>query len=417
MGATQQHGNQKAWKSATITVLDAAKDRVEQVRKAVEGLELREKDKLAAMLAERRRQELREAAAEERRQKEARRRAEEELKRMQAAELKARKEEAEQAKKDASSALKAATANFHKATQQEADNKEKAEAHKQMNDASQAVGNAVSKCQLECRMKFSVMMVCEKRLKMRENRPQQEFFVDEVHEALEKEWTVVNAAREELQGWVKQGEAVRVQIEHVSMMLTTGNSRDNVARRLRHSTSLPSLAQRASESPSTQDLLDKSRELVERAKLISHASKEAIERTSEECDASTAAVTACFGRRKAETDFLRKSLDQQRKSAKATLLDAERRISLLKMRMRKISESPRSREQTQEQLTAAEALLAELKGQKQVLEADYRLKTSSFNIDKSCTTLTKVRAGTHASKLEPVTLTASQSSPALAKTA
>jgi len=412
-----QHESQKAWKSATMTVLDAAQDRVEQVRKAVEGLELREKDKIAAMLAERRRQELREAAAEERRQREARRRAEEELKRMQAAELKARREEAEQAKRDAGAALKAATAQFHRATQAEFDTKEKNEAHKQMNDACQAVGNAVSKCHINCKMKFSVLMVCEKRLKMRETRPQQEAFVDEVHEALEKEWSVVNEAREELQRWAKQGETIRAQLEHVQMMMTTENSRGNVARRLKGSTSLPSLAQRASEAPSTQDLLGKSRELVEMAKMVTYGSNEAIERTTQECEAASAAVTACFSRRKAETDTLRKSLDQQRKSAKATLLDAERRISLLKMRMRKISESPRSREQTQEQLQAAEALLEDLKGQKLLLEADYRLKTSSFNVDKSCLTLTKVRAGTHASKLEPVTLTTVQSSPELSKTA
>jgi len=408
-----QPENQKAWKSHAITVLDQAKDRVETVKKAVQQLEQRELDAIAKMLEERRRQAAAEAAAAERREREARRRAEEALKRQQAAELKARREEAEAAKRDASDALKAATAAFHSAGQAEADAKEKNEAIKCMQDAKVKVGNAVSKCQLECRMKFGTLMVTEKRLKMREQRPKQELFTDPVHEALEKEWQALVAARESLTRWVKEGEVVKAELDHCQTLLVTAPSRENVARRLLKSASLPSLARAAQEAPGTQECLMKSRELVQKAIAIAEEAHETILRTTEECDRANEHVVACFHQRKAETDDLRKTLDLQRKEAKATMLDAEKRISLLKMRQIRVVESPRSRETTKDHVKRAEGLLDDLKGQKVRLDMNYRLKMHALKIDKSCSTLTKVKAGIQVSKLDPVILTTVQSSPAL----
>lgn len=411
----EQPESQKAWAQATVEKVEHIKERTQNVHKALQELEQKEAERVAAQLAERQRQEALAAAAEERRKREALQRAEEERRRQQAELMRLRREEMEAAKRDASAAVKAATANFHRQTHLEAEGKEKASRMQAMNDAVQKVGNAVSKCQHECRMKFSAVKVCEMRLALRENKPQEELFRDDVHEALEKELQVLTAAREELQTWAKSGEQVKVEIEETQMLLLTGNSRENVARRLQRGSSLPSLVGPPN-APTTEELIKTSYELVEKALRISQSSYEALQRAITECDQATARVTASFDRRTAQTEELKKSLEFQKKHATATIHTAERRLAMLKMRAHKTPETPRSSEATQEQMQAVEDLLADLKSGKKHLEQDYRNKTSSYKVDKSCRGLTKVKAGTHVSRMNLAPLQYTQSSPTLSTT-
>merc|ERR1719330_1616985 len=107
---------------------------------------------------------------------------------MLAAELQARRDELAQMKADEKSAVKAATAKFNQKTEMDRQAKEMALQMKAMSNVIQQVGLTSSKCLHEGRMKFSATKVCEMRLSMRETRPQQEAFRDEVDEALEKEF-------------------------------------------------------------------------------------------------------------------------------------------------------------------------------------------------------------------------------------
>lgn len=407
-------GNHKAWAEAAKGLINDGKKSAEEVRKAVQVLEALEANRIAAQIVERRRQAALAAAAEERRKREAQRRLEEEIKRQQAADLKARHQEAEAGKRAEHAALKAATANFHRAIQSENDYREKWKQIVAMRDAAKHLGNANVHGAHSAKMKFGIMMVCEMRLKMRDEKPQEESFRDAVHEALQAEWQTLNKSREELMDWARQGEECRNEMLRVEALLITGPSRENVKARQERVPSLPALATTSLlAAPSTEELLAQTYELVARAHKLTEAAEECIFRTEDECSAAAAHTSACLDKRKNETDVVRRNMDKVRKEAKATVTDAQKRISLLKMRAHKTPETPRSAADTHVQLSAAGDLIMQLQAGRRRIDADYRLKTSSFRIDKSCRELTKIRAGTHVSCISPVNLGGSQSSPNL----
>jgi len=418
----------KAWLKATRAIVKDSKDTVKKVRESVESLEKREADRIAAEIAERRRQAALAAAAEERRKQEALRRAEEELRASRAAELKARRQEAAAAKHGEFLALKEATRNFHKAIQNENDYKEKWRNIVAMRDASKYLGNAVCHCRHASRMKFSVMMVCEMRLKLREEKPEEESFRDHVHDALESEWQVLRRAREELMDWATQGEDCRSEMQYCEATLITGNSRENVKARQERCPSLPPLAAKSlEETPSVEQLLARAAVLVGKAHELIEKSEEALLRTAAACAAASADTTAAIDKRKSETERIRKNLGLAKKEIKATLSDAEKRVSLLRMRSEKEhkeaalkpkhhrDKATERAHETVSKIGDASLLLVQLQADKKRIDDDFRLKTASYRIDKSCRELTKVRAGSHVSALHPLppSLSQSQSSPNL----
>lgn len=393
-----QPEDQKAWSQATLAKVDHVKSRQEQIRKALAELEGKEQERIAVQIAERQRLAASAAALERKKARDAMLKAEEERKRLLVAEMKAVREEVEKSKHHEKAAIKAATAQFLLKTQLDTEAREKIAAMKAMSDAVQKVGLAASRCQHESRMKFSAVKVCEMRLEMRESRPTQEAWRDEVDEALEKELQVLNAAREELHQCARSGEQVKVEISEVQALLTTGTSRDNVTKRLQKSSSLPALVATMTPAPSFQDLLARGASLVEKADRVDATCQSALQRTHEDCGKATARVANCFAQRSSATGVLKANLEHHKKEVSANISQAEKRVQMLKLRAHRTPETPRSAEATQQQIQDVEALISELREGKRHLEDDYRNKTSSFKVDKSCMGLTKVKAGSHVGK-------------------
>jgi len=394
----------KAWQNATLAKVDHVKGRADQVRQALADLEQREQDRIAAQIAEHQRQQAREEALQRKKQREALLRAEEERKKMLAAELQLHRGALDKMKADEKCALKAATARFQQKTEMDARARELSLQMKAMDNAVQQVGLTSSQCMHEGRMKFSSLKVCEMRLAMRAERPAAEAFKDEVDEALEKEHQTLTKAREDLSNYAKQGEQVRVEIQEVQSLLTTGPSRENVKSRLNKSSSLPLLVGNLSSAPSHEESLRRGVSLVERALDIDAKANGVLVRMMEECDKAAAHVTSCFQQRSSQTGDLKSKLEHHKKQCTATIKQAEQRLQMLKMRAHKTPETPRSAEATQEQMRQVEELIKDLREGKRNLEEDFRMKTSSFKVDRSCINLTKVKAGSHVGGKTKVTV-------------
>jgi len=402
--STPKSDDGKAWHESTLAKVDHVKSRAEQVQQALRDLEAKERERIAAQVAERERQKEREEAAARKKQRDAFLRAEEERKRLLGEELKHHQEILAKSKADERCALKAATAKFLQKTEQDNKAREIAMTMRSMDNAVQQVGLTASHCMHEGRMKFSALKVCEMRLSMRETRPQQEAFRDEVDEALGKEHLTLTQAREELRQCADQGEQVRNEIVEVQSLLTTGNSRENVKNRLTKSSSLPTLAASAACAPSQDQLLARGRSLVEKALAIDEKANSILENTREDCDKAAAATATCFQQRSVQTGNLKSRLEHHKKQATATIKQAEHRLQMLKMRSYKTPETPRSAEATAEQMRQVEELIRELREGKRNLEEDYRLKTSSFKVDRSCINLTKIKAGSHVGSKTKITV-------------
>jgi len=390
--------NFKAWNEATVGHLRQAKDGTEKVSQSVVRLEHTVDDRFEAQRAERERQRQLALAAEARRKREAARRAAEELKRQQAADLKARHEEMEAMKSDARSALKAATAMFNQQCQVDAFIREKEYQMKSVNDALQKLGNCVSKCQHACRMKYSVMKVCEMRLAKRDERPNEEHFRDRADDALLKELAIVNKAREDLTAITKAGEQVKAEMEETIHLITTDRSRENVTRRLHKSASLPLLAAPVTAAPTMQELVRKTYTLVARALDISARGEETMLRTSAECQRASQASDACLDRRTSETRAFQVDLSSHKLEAHQMIHDAEKKVSLLQMKLKRVYETPDQVEATRDQVKSCETYISELRRGERCVLQDWQRKTHAWKIDKSCRQLTKVRAGTFVSK-------------------
>jgi len=402
--ATPKSDDGKAWHENTIAKVDHVKSRAEQVQQALRDLEVKEQERIAIQAAERERQKEREEAAERKRKRDAFLRAEEERKRLLAEEMGHHQAILAKSKADERCALKAATAKFLQKTEQDAKAREMKITMRSMDNAVEQVGLTASQCMHEGRMKFSALKVCEMRLSMRETRPQSEAFRDPVDEALEKEHLALTQAREELRQCAEQGEQVRTEIAEVQSLLITGNSRDNVKNRLTKSSSLPALAASAGCAPSQDQLLARGRSLVEKALELDEKGNAALERTKENCGQAAGGTATCFQQRSFQTGELKSRLQIHKKQATATIKQAEHRLQMLKMRSYKTPETPRSSEATAEQMRQVEELIRELREGKRNLEEDYRLKTSSFKVDRSCINLTKIKAGSHVGSKTKITV-------------
>jgi len=379
------------WSQATDSKVDDVKQRQKEVRQKLKDLEEKEQERIAAQLVARQREEARRAAEEVRLKREAAQRAEEERKRLAGEELKKHQELLAKSKDAEKDALKAATAAFTMKAQLDAEAREKAYIMKFLSDVLQQVGLTASKCQHECRMKFSVVKVCEMRLAKRLERPPEEAFTDEVDEALETEMAVLNKARGELQQLAEEAFQIQREIRDVQSLVITGVSRENVRTRLSKSASLPNVV--AHLSPiDTKDLLRKGKELIARGQDVDARGITALEQTTENCEKATLRVRSCFHKRSGETEELKKKLEHHKKQVTATISQAERRFQMLAMRSHRITGAD---EQTEQEMQEVKDMIQELRNGKRTLEEDYRKKTSSFKVDKSCMGLTKIRAGSH----------------------
>lgn len=402
--ATPKSDDGKAWHENTLAKVDHVKSRAEQVQQALRDLEKKEQERIATQLAERERQKEREEAADRKRKRDAFLRAEEERKRLLGEELKHHQEILAKGKADERCALKAATAKFLQKTEQDNKAREVSQTMRAMDNAKEQVGLTANECMHMGRMKFSALKVCEMRLSMRETRPQQEAFRDEVDEALEKEHLTLTQAREELRQLAEEGHQVRTEIVEVQSLLTTGHSRENVKNRLSKSSSLPTLCANAAGAPSQDTLLARGRSLVEKALALDDKANAVLERNMEDCGKAAAATSTCFQQRSVQTGELKSRLEHHKKQATATIKQAEHRLQMLKMRSYKTPETPRSSEATAEQMGQVEELIRELRQGKRNLEEDYRLKTSSFKVDRSCINLTKIKAGSHVGSKTKITV-------------
>merc|ERR1711957_1146047 len=149
---------------ATVSKVDDVKARQKEVRQKLKELEEKEQERIAAQLLARQREEARRAAEESRLKREAAQRAEEERKRLAHEELRKHQDLLAKSKNDEKDALKAATAAFNQKAEMDAQAREKTNTMKALSDVLQLVGLTASKCQHECRMKFSIVKVCEMRL-------------------------------------------------------------------------------------------------------------------------------------------------------------------------------------------------------------------------------------------------------------
>jgi len=383
---------QKEWMSATVATLDQTKDRAKRVLEALRGLEQKEAERLEAQLVERRRQELIAEAVEKRRKAAAEAARCKRQREKQAEELRHQQEALGRSKKAESAALKAATANFKQQRQAEDDAKEKERVMLDLNVTSQKVLSGVLECQHTISKLWGVMMLCEKRHKLREGRPLAELFKDSVDQALQQEWQTLTTSRVELNVLATRGEVIRSRLEMLHVQLNSEQSRDNAMHTLMKSNSLPVLASgQQPQATSHKDVIKRALLLIEDAAELPRQSFEAVSKANSQCDLATAEVHSTLDRRKAEVGELIGGLQDQKADAEKTIGDAEKRI--VKLRRRALNSTG-----ADDQLSSAELLLADLKSLKQGLEADLRNKCCALKIDESCRQLTKVKSGGHVTK-------------------
>jgi len=387
---------QKEWFSSTVATLDHTKDRAKQVMDALKALEKQEADRLAARQAERRRLE---AEAEAKRHREREQMVADRDKRFQevkAEELRQQQENLNRSKRQEAAALKAATASFLKEKATRQDSKEKERVMSALSDTSQKILNGVLECQHTNSKLWGIMMLCEQRQRLRQDRPQTELFRDQVDQALEREWQMLTAARVELNDLTVSGEALRKKLEVLHVQLNTEQSRETALRRIMKSHSAPQLP--SGQTPqangsSTKEIIKKAIALVDEATAHPRLAYAIVSKVNSLSDLMTNEVHASLERRRAEVGELIRGLHDRKEEAVATIGDAEKRIGRLRRRALTTIETPRSRQASDEQLSSAEALLVDLRSLKQGLETDLRNKNSALQIDSAARQLTKVRTG------------------------
>jgi len=381
--------------SATITTLDHTKDRSKQVQDALRALEKQDADRLAAQMAERRRLQLEVEAAEKKRKAASAAEREKRRREMQAEELRQQQEALRGAKQAESAALRAATESFKKEKQAQNDAKEKEDIMTALNNTSQQVLSGVLECQHLTSKLFGTLMLCEKRQRLREGRPQTEFFNDPVDQALEREWQMLTTSREELHVLATRGETFRSEMEMLRLQLRTGQSREKAMKsRLLKTNSMPVLTTGGqTQALAEKDVMKRALALMDEAAELPQRSAAAILKASSECDMATAEVHTSLDRRKAEVGELIKGLQDQKADAESTIGTAEKRISRLKRRAQNTMETPRSSKATENQLSSLEWLVVDLKSLKRSLEGDLRNKCHALKIDEHCRQLTKLKAG------------------------
>lgn len=390
----------KEWMNATVATLDHTKDRANKLTFTLRALEQQQADSLAAQKAERKRQALQAAAAEKKRREALAAEQEKRFRELQVEELKRGQMVLSQAKGAERAGLLAATANFKKMRQAEGDAKEKERVMKALNDTSQLVLAGVLECQHLMSKLWGSLMLCDKRQRLREGRPQAELFKDHADQALQLEWQLLTASREELNVLVTKGEALRSELEVLHIQLNSEQSREKTMHRVTKSNSAPVLSSgQEPQAISSKDILKKAITVIDEAAELPRQSTSIRVKVNSQCDLAMSDVHTSLDRRKADLGRLISGLQEQKEDAEKTIGDAQRRIVKLRRRAHNTMETPRSSKASDDQLSSAESLLVDLKSLKDTLETDLSNKYHALKIDESCRQLTKTRTGGHKSKM------------------
>lgn len=412
-----------AWEEKSGEKLDQARNCKDAVKKALHDLEKKQADKVNAIEEERRRQErlAREAAARAKREQE--RRVQEEHKRQQAQALKDKQDALSASKRGEAQALKQATADFKAARKAEHHATMKGRRIFDIKRSESALQNAYILCQKQNKMWFVAVKTCEMRLEAREKRPPSELFLDHVQGALDRELAAFNEARAALKGLVDEGVKLTAEMTETTTLLVTGPSRENVMGRrqkvetivMQKSSSTPSLppigkpkspSQKefvqsmkklfVADAPSQEELLDRARDQVIRADELTAECVQVLENCQKNCVKAMALTNSSLDQRKGEIETLRKTLEQEKIEAAGSIRDVSHRITMLKMKAQHLPAEGigNHSQEDDEEVRAAEALLAQLHEAKLVLDEDWRNKSSAFKIDEFCRNLTPIRAAT-----------------------
>lgn len=388
---TVRVGGTKEWTNATISTLDQTKNRVDRISSTLRALEQQKADRLNAQRAERKRLVLLAKAEEKKRREEQVAEQAKRLKELQQEERQRQQELLNQQKGAERAELQAATANFKRMQKKENEAREKERVERSLQDTSQLILEGVLECKQLTSKLWGSLMLCEKRQKVRESRPEAELFHDCADEALQREWQMLTASRAELTDLAKRGEALQDEIDQV---------RRSMVRAARPSSAPISTGFYASGQPTVQDVLRSAVDIIEKASELPRQSKDTRSRVDAECEFAMAEVHASLDHRKAELSKLISRLQDQKADAERTISDAQRRIVRLKNSAQNATETPRTSQATAEQLDSAESLVLDLKSLKSDLEIDLGNKYYALKIDESCRQLTKIRSGGHRSRLD-----------------
>lgn len=397
------------WAAQSEGKLDQARGAKDRVKNALLSLEQKHADKVAAIAAERRRQEMLAAQAAAAAQREKERRAREAFKAQQAADLKAKQDALHARKRGEANALKEATANFNAARKAENWAVWKGRILFEISKSQSDLQNAFIACSKQHKSWFVAVKACEMRLERREQRPPSELIVDAVQTSLEKELGTLNDARNSLKSLVDEGEKLCGEMKHTVHMIVTSASRENVS--FRRTSSTPHLPPIDSGSPSAtsksdfqktldkmfnfdfpsqDELLDVGRTHVKRAIDLAVECAGVLINCRNNVQKAMAGSNAALDERKASISAIRKSLEKEKLEVEGSLRDAAHRITMLKMRAQHVPQSP----EDEEEIRACHDLVKDLKEAKDLLEDDWRAKSSAFTIDSFCRNLTPKIAAT-----------------------
>jgi len=388
-----------------------------RVKKALQDLEQKQADKVAAIAEERRRQEKLAAEAAARAKREQERKVLAERKRAQEEGLAKAQAGVKAGKRAEAQALKQASADFLAAGM--AANLAGLK-NKRLTDIKRwesKLATAYITCQKQCRMWYMRVQMCEMRLEAREKRPVSEHFVDHVQMSLDRELATLNEARASLKALVDEGAKLNADMTETTTLLVTGPSRENVLGRrekletakLQKSSSTPSLPAIGNQPvspqndfasslsrifvnrhPSQDELLDRARDQVTRAAELTVECAQVLENCQNNCNKVMAVTNASLDQHLADIVGVQKRLESEKLEASGSIRDATHRIVMLKMKAQHLPQTP----EDEDEIQALQAMLVELKEAKLLLDEDWRCKTTAFKIDSFCRQLTPIRAAT-----------------------
>jgi chromosome segregation ATPase len=267
--------------------------------------------------------------------------------------------------------------------------------------AIQKASGAVHKLQHERQKKWAGLKVCEWRIALRQRRPPQELFNDHLQEALEAEVQALNGSRAVIAEKIAQGKAIIEDCEankarltrNVRYMVTYGTGKVPDHAEAEASTEAPTQTEEAPPGPprpavpaSNEGLLKRAPGLMQVVIGFCQKSDAEIQKQRNMCTRANEKVLACFQKRWAENEALKKNLEQQIAEMEAAIVAAEKSLVRIKKRIDHYQEVD-----LQPKYDNAAAVLQKLRGSKHELEEDFHRKLVSLKIDECCRKITPER--------------------------
>eukprot|EP00931_Biecheleriopsis_adriatica_P057086 TRINITY_DN33854_c0_g1_i1.p1 TRINITY_DN33854_c0_g1~~TRINITY_DN33854_c0_g1_i1.p1 ORF type:complete len:497 (+),score=139.82 TRINITY_DN33854_c0_g1_i1:31-1521(+) len=278
--------------------------------------------------------------------------------------------------------------------------------------------------------RFADQKVCERRLEIREKRPPTENFRDAVQEALEREKTLLNSARQELLVCEDRARAIISDLEEMRTEL----SRDTGARRLQVETELANMKMQTSHLPQVALPGKQSKEKHEAPKLLSEVEAKVLYGRAEQ-------VIHSAGELQQKTDKIisksRQDAEQAAKRSGKTLAVRTRELAALKKQcedhLKDVEHAThqakqalgkeesklenmvgaKAMQETQSRINDLNAMVKELQATRRSLVEELRSKAGALDIDNSCRRVTPQMAS-EPKKQTQHGLASSTSMPALA---